>query len=354
MTQGWGKTKTSGTSSTAKAPPAPVYDGAYYRQLFENTRAQAVDVRMALVGRENTAKTGLALDLCKSEIEAGKKVVVFDLDTSAKATVDFVFPDTPNIQVMPIYDETDDSIFNEDNTTNYVALVDKVNWFVNILAEKVKENPDEYGAVGFDGGSTFLKWCEHAMTFVLQNRSRNPVNPENGDKFNQAEWRIRNQLFRDTVNRIHGLPIPKVFFTFHLKEIKEFVNDGTGKKVLMTIGERPEWEKGTMRLFSQQLFLTRYMKDPDPAAGVKTDKSLADGEWVIKAEIEEMKGPNMEHLGTTHTILSVKAGKVKWAGLPFLTWDEDEPEPEPENRAVIKGPIDKAREKVEDDGTKEG
>ena len=164
--QGWGQ-KSGGKTTASKAPPAPVYDGAYYRNLFENTRAQVVDVRMALVGRENTAKTGLALDLCQSAIAAGKKVVVFDIDNSAKATVDFVFPNTPNIEVLPIYDETDESIFNEDNTTNYVALVDKVNWFVNILAEKVKESPDEYGAIVFDGGSTFLKWCEHAMTLSL-------------------------------------------------------------------------------------------------------------------------------------------------------------------------------------------
>tara|TARA_R100000008_G_scaffold980_2_gene832 strand:+ start:13655 stop:14656 length:1002 start_codon:yes stop_codon:yes gene_type:complete len=325
----WGQGQTSQPTvakSTSAAPPAPVYDGSYYRNLFENTRAQSVPVRCALVGRENTAKTGLALDLADADIQAGKKVVIFDIDNSAKATVDFVYPNADNISVLPIFDETDDSIFNEDNTTNYVALVDKVNWFVNILAEKIKENPDEYGALVFDGGSTFLKWCEHAMTYVLQNRSKNPVNPEDGDKFNQAEWRIRNQLFRDTVNRIHGLPIEKVFFTFHLKEIKEFMNDGTGKKVLMTIGERPEWEKGTMRLFSQQIFLTRYMKNPDPAAGVKPDKSLADGEWVVKAEIEEMKGKNMELLGTTHTILSVNKGKVKWTGIPALTWDEVQPE----------------------------
>ena len=122
------------------------------------------------------------------------------------------------------------------------------------------------------------------------------------------------------MSRLHGLAIPKVFYTFHLKEIKEFVNDGTGKKVLMTVGERPEWEKGTMRLFSQQIFLTRYMKKADNAAGVKGDSKLNDGQWVVRAEIEEMKGKNMEHLGTTHTILSVDNGKVVWNGLPMLQW----------------------------------
>ena len=108
-----------------------------------------------------------------------------------------------------------------------------------------------------DGMSSFLKWCEFAMTDVLMNRSKNPVNVEDGDKFNQAEWRIRNKLFRDIANRAHQLPVDAVFFTFHLKDKKQFADVGNGQKGLMKIGEEPEWEKGTMRLFAQQLWMTR-------------------------------------------------------------------------------------------------
>ena len=86
----------------------------------------------------------------------------------------------------------------------------------------------------------------------------------------------------------------------------------------MTVGDRPDWDKGTMRKFSQQIFLNRYMKKADIAAGVKGDKKLADGEWAIRGTIEEMKGKHMEYVGTTHTILSIKDGKVEWTGLPFV------------------------------------
>ena len=89
---------------------------------------------------------------------------------------------------------------------------------------------------------------------------------------------------------------------------------------MMKVGEKPEWDRGTMRLFSQQIFLSRYMKRADSAAGVKADASLKDGEWVVKATIEEMKGQHMEHLGETHTILKVANGGVEWTGLPFLKW----------------------------------
>jgi len=90
---------------------------------------------------------------------------------------------------------------------------------------------------------------------------------------------------------------------------------------LMKIGERPEWDKGTMRLFSQQIFLSRYMKKADAAAGVKADPTLKNtDDWVIKGMIEEIKGKHMERVGETHTVLSIIKGEVKWNGLPFLTW----------------------------------
>jgi len=307
----WGKSTGGATKVSESKDAAPVYGADYYRGLFTAPNKVSQSIRMALVARENCAKTGLALSMRKG------RTVILDIDNSARATVDYVYPDADDIRVISLMDETDESIFNEDNTINYVALIDKINWMVNLIAEDA-ENID---TVIFDGGSTFLKWCEHAMTYVLQNRSKNPVNPEDGDRFNQAEWRVRNKIFRDTIGRLHGLPIDRIFFTFHLKQIKEFVNDGSGKKVLMTVGERPDWEKGTMRMFSQQIFLTRYMKKADEAAGVKGDSSLGEEEWVVKAEIEEMKGKNMEHLGTSHTVLSVNKGKVTWTGLPMLQWD---------------------------------
>jgi len=211
---GWGAAATEAAKPTADTTaPAPVYDAGYYRDLFNNKRAQSVPVRMALVARENTAKTGLALDLCKAEIEAGKQVTVLDFDNSAKATVDYIYPNADNIAVIPLCDETDNSIFNDDNSINYVALIDKVNWFINMLAEDLTADPDSHAAIIFDGGSTFLKWCEHAMTGVLLRRG---VIKDEGDAFNQKEWRTRNQLFRDAIGRIHSLSVGKVFFTFHL------------------------------------------------------------------------------------------------------------------------------------------
>ena len=312
----WGAQQSKKTDT----PPAPTYGADYFRDLYSKASDTQISAptRMALVGKENTAKTGLAIDFCAKEIKAGKKVVIFDFDNSAEATVDYVCRDSKgkrydNVVILRLFDECDESIFNDDNSTNWVALIDKVEWLTNVVAE----DSDGVAAVIFDGASTLLKWCEFAMTWVLQNRENNPIDPDN-ERFNQSEWRVRNKLFRNALNRVHSLPIQKVFFTFHLKDKKSFVDDGTGKKVLMTVGEHPDWVDGTQRKMSQQIFLARYMKNGDIAAGVSEDKSLADGEWVIRATVEEMKGFGTEHLGLTRTILQVKDGKVKWNGLPEL------------------------------------
>ena len=309
----WGDTKKAAT----KTEPAKTGFGKeYYRDLFENNTAQSVPVRMALVAKENCAKSGLAIDIAR-QVRPKGKIYIIDVDNSAKATIDAVYPKDKDIVVLPLLDERDESIYNEDSTINYACLIDKANFYVNILADKAKEGED-IAAIVFDGGSTFLKWCEHAMTTILL---RKGVIKEEGDSFNQKEWRTRNQSFREVMTRLHGLAVPSVFFTFHLKDVSNYVDNGNGGKVLMKIGERPEWEKGTMRLFSQQIFLSRYMRKADAAAGVKADTKLKDEEWVIKATLEEIKGRHMEHVGETHEVLSVKKGEVKWSGLPFLNWE---------------------------------
>jgi len=307
---GWGQSKSA-------TPETPKYGREHMRAVFERQKARMnrTPVRMALVGKENTCKTGLALDL--AGISDKKIVTVLDFDNSARETVAHLYPKAKNIQVISLYDESDESIFNEDNTTNWVALIEKVGWVVNLLSEDIQENPDAHGAVIFDGGSTFMKWCEYAMTGVLLKRG---VIKEEGDSFNQKEWRTRNQLFRDVINRVHGLTLDKVFFTFHLKDNKTYVDVGGGQKGLMKIGEKVDWVDGTQRIVSQQLFMQRYRKKADDSAGVKGDASLGDDEWVVRATVEEIKGKGMEMVGSTHDILHIKKGKVTWNGIPELKW----------------------------------
>jgi hypothetical protein len=293
----------------------PSYGLEYYRELFSKPRDIRSPVRMALVGRENTAKTGLALDLARTEqdVKDGKKVIIIDCDKSAMETVSHVVDDPENILIYSMDDAADDSIFKEDGVTiDYRALIEKTGYFANIIAEQVAADKDSYAAIIFDGASSYMKWCEYAMTDVLLRRG---VIKEEGDRFNQAEWRTRNQLFRDTLNRFHTIDVDKVFFTFHRKDVQQYVDGG-----LMKIGEKVDWVDGTQRIMSQQIFLQRFTKKGDRTAGVEKDNSLGDDDFVIRATIEEIKGRGMEHIGSVHEILKVSKGKVTWEGISELRW----------------------------------
>lgn len=309
---GWAKPK----AGSATAEPTVKYGAEHYREMFNQKRDSMTPIRMALVGKENTAKTGLALDIALAHTD--KEIVVIDCDNSAQNTVDYLVSEkgvgADRIRVIPMIDELDDAMWNDDNTTNWVAVVEKLEWFTAFLGE----NNDSIGAVVLDGGSTFLKWCEFVMTARLINRG---IISDEGDNFNQKEWRERNQVFKGVLNRLTALPIPYMFFTFHLKDKKQFMDIGNGTKGLMKTGEIVDWIDGTQRFVSQQVWLKRCTKKGDKAAGVEADKSLAVGEFVVRATIEEMKGRNMQHLGKTYDILQVKDDKIKWNGLPF-TWND--------------------------------
>lgn len=308
-----GKAASAGTTAPAEVH-SNVYDKDYYRSMFAKRTHAVPQQRMFIVGKENTVKTGTALFF---GYEEGKKTTIFDIDNSASETVNHTYPGNEDILILPILDDTDDSLFNDDMSVNYNALIDKVVMFVNLMAEELKANPDQHSAVIFDGGSTFMKWCEFAMTESLL---RKGVIKEEGDGFNQKEWRERNRLFKDVITRLHALPINKVYFTFHLKDNKQYADLGNGQKGLMKIGEKPDWVDGTQRLASQQLFMGRYQKKGDSSAGVYADKSLADDEWVVKAKIEEIKGKGMELVGQERVVLRVQGGKVEFTGIEELKW----------------------------------
>lgn len=303
------------TSKEAEKQASVVRYGAdYYREQFNKKRENHAPIRMALVGKENTTKTGTACDLAMRHTD--KRIVIIDCDNSAQNTVDYLLStkvkNAENIQVIPMIDELDEAMWDDENNCNWNAVVDKLEWFISIIGEQ----SEDIGAVILDGGSTFLKWCEFIMTERLINRG---VIQEEGDNFNQKEWRERNKIFKSVLNRLTALPVPYVFFTFHLKDRKEFMDIGNGTKAMMKIGEQVDWVDSTQRFVSQQIFLTRYTKKGDKSAGVEADKNLAEDEFVIRAVVEEMKGRNMEHLGKTFDVLKVKGEKVEWNGIP-LEW----------------------------------
>ena len=92
------------SEKTNKTAPRPSFGVEHYRQLFDRKRESMAPIRMALVGKENTAKTGLALELALAHTD--KQVVVIDCDNSAQNTVEYLIStgaaDADRIRVIPI------------------------------------------------------------------------------------------------------------------------------------------------------------------------------------------------------------------------------------------------------------
>jgi len=93
----WGDAATS-PKTTPKANLTEAYGKDYYRDLFSKAEAQSSQYRFALVGHENTAKTGLAASLLEKEMNNGEIVYVLDVDNSAKATLEYLYPNNNNLK----------------------------------------------------------------------------------------------------------------------------------------------------------------------------------------------------------------------------------------------------------------
>ena len=100
-------------------------------------------------------------------------------------------------------------------------------------------------------------------------------------------------------------PNPLHLFTFHLKDKKQ-LDIGNGTKAMMKVGEL--WTGWTEPNVSSATRPFSLHQERRQAAGVEADKSLGENDFVIRAVINEMKGRNMEHLGKTYDLLSVKGG----------------------------------------------
>ena len=94
MAAAWGQTKQEST-------PDATYGREYYASQYAVQRAGGRPIRMSLVGKENTTKSGLSYTIARAHTD--KKIVVIDVDSSAENTLDFIGDD--NVQIITLFDE---------------------------------------------------------------------------------------------------------------------------------------------------------------------------------------------------------------------------------------------------------
>jgi len=158
-------------------------------------------------GEDNTAKTGLALEvLTEEDIEAGRKIVVIDLDLGLMPLLtEYHREKVASGNIIPA---TDVIKWTENSkgkpVVDYEATLDTIYAIAVSVLENYKEQ--NIKAIIFDGGSKFLKYSEQQM------RVEKAISPDGG--VSQRYWIIRNKLFLEGLEFFKMLPVHKVFI-FH-------------------------------------------------------------------------------------------------------------------------------------------
>jgi hypothetical protein len=160
-----------------------------------------------IYGQDGTGKTGLALSiLTKEDVEAGKKIVIVDLDAGNLPIMLKHHRDKVEAGAMAYEDPMR---WTEDNEgkplLDYQATFDNIN-AIALAALQEHEEKGNIKAIILDGGSKFLKYAEQEM------RALKELDPSEGADWNF--WKIRNKIFLETLELYKSLPFDS-YFIFH-------------------------------------------------------------------------------------------------------------------------------------------
>ncbi|MFW6246657.1 MAG: hypothetical protein ACOC22_00580 [bacterium] len=249
--------------------------------LFDEGEKTSSNVCCALYGFDGTAKSGIALD-CRNEEEkqAGKKVIVFDLDGGCMPLKVIYHDNDPNIIIKnPL-------VRDDEGEIDYEGTFKKIKKTLDYIERNISKM--NIKAFVFDGLDKFLKNCELSM------RKKFGLEITDGAKF--LYWNDRNIKYSSVIEQIKLMDVDRYYIT-HMKK------DENGNMI-------PDWEKKTPDMMFQRVRCFREVK-------------VEGGEKVtyMKAEIDKCK-TNLALEGQIYTIAETRQkvdGETvsKWYGLKF-------------------------------------
>lgn len=198
-----------------------------------------------IYGEDDTAKTGIALELLtQNDIEENKVVYVFDFDQSAVPLKKEFWDNLQNIVII------NPTVFHESGKhigeTNSTATINNTMEF--LLAIKL-EDPKTIAGIIIDGLDVVLKTCEFHM-------KEEELKIDFKDRPKQSDWWIRDKKYNAIVNLAKSLGVPAIFIT-HTKDVKTYVKDDDGKSELQVTGSRIDWGDYTRGQMYQRLRATK-------------------------------------------------------------------------------------------------
>ena len=246
-----------------------------------------------LWGLNDTLKSGSAID-CRSEKQIKDKELVFviDLDDANETLWADHWDHSPEIRIMnpTVWKQVDGE---ERKEIDYDKTLKVIHTIAFRIEGMIKGGTVVAGVI-FDGLDKLLDNAENTMRMDKQ------LDIDDGVTF--AFWRRRNKYFLDIVKTTKSLPCARYFIT-HSKKVQKKKTNQAGQEVIAKEWEEGDWHKSI----------------PDEMWQVMTCHKEEDveGNTTYTAKVVKFKG-RPELVGSTHTTMTVKNGKVKFRGLPFL------------------------------------
>ena len=246
-----------------------------------------------LWGLNDTLKSGNSIDCrSKKQIKDHALVMVIDLDDANETIWEDHWDSSPDIRVMnpTVWKKSE---VDEKREIDYDKTLKVIHAIVAGIEDMIK-NGTEVAATIFDGLDKLLDNSENTMRMDKQ------LEIDEGVTF--AFWRRRNKYFLDIVKATKSLTCARYFIT-HSKKVQKKKTNQAGQEVVVKEWEEADWHKSV----------------PDEMWQVITchKEENLDGDTTYSAKVVKFKG-RPELVGSTHTTMTVKNGKVKFRGLPFL------------------------------------
>lgn len=263
------------------------------RLMAPRTTYDQSNICMGLWGLNDSLKSGIAIDCrSKKQIKNHELVFVIDLDDANRTLWKNHWDSSEDIRVMnpTVWQESSEGGRRE---IDYDRTLKVIHSIISKIDGMLKKDAKIAGVV-FDGLDKLLDNAENTMRLDKQ------LEIDEGVTF--AFWRRRNKYFLDIMKATKSLSCARYFVT-HSKMKQRKKTNQAGQEVVVKEWEEPDWHKSV----ADELWQIIYCQ--------KTED--AEGDTTYSAKVEKSKG-NPELVGSLHTTMTVKNGKVKFTGLPFL------------------------------------
>jgi len=233
------------TIVSSYSPTVTKEEERIFQELTKSTNRSGLV--LGIYGLDGTGKSGIVMDArTEEEKEAGKKIIIFDLDTSNSILKSAYHSNDPNIIVINPYQY-------ENNKLSYSKTHENIILLLDVLYKKFK--PEDIKLICIDTCAKLLEICKNAMKEELELNYHEMV-PTNA-------WEVRRIKHDAVIDTFMRFDCMKVFVTHYKREM--LYKNGIQYDTIYD----PKWFEEIPKLVTHRIEMSRD-ENYDEETGVKT------------------------------------------------------------------------------------